>query len=95
MKQSHDLEAVIEEDDGGGGWVDTYHNRGIVVKEITLESKSSIKLQDCSVVWEKEEKEGEAADMKNGKKVDCWKQMRFSQTQGKEQNQLVKLKPML
>ncbi|ELK33893.1 Ubiquitin-like-conjugating enzyme ATG3 [Myotis davidii] len=69
MEYSDEFEAVIEEDDGDGGWVDTYHNTGITritkaVKEITLESKDSIKLQDCSALCEEEEEEeeGEAAD---------------------------------
>uniref|UniRef100_A0A8C2V2M1 Ubiquitin-like-conjugating enzyme ATG3 n=1 Tax=Chinchilla lanigera TaxID=34839 RepID=A0A8C2V2M1_CHILA len=72
MEHSNELDAIIEEDDGDGGWVDTYHNTGITgineaVKEITLENKDSIKLQDCPATCEEEEEEeeedeGEAAD---------------------------------
>ncbi|XP_040450203.1 ubiquitin-like-conjugating enzyme ATG3 isoform X2 [Falco naumanni] len=47
MEYSDEQEAIIEEDDGDGGWVDTFHNAGIVgateaVKEITLDNKATI-----------------------------------------------------
>uniref|UniRef100_A0A8U7MJ66 Ubiquitin-like-conjugating enzyme ATG3 n=1 Tax=Corvus moneduloides TaxID=1196302 RepID=A0A8U7MJ66_CORMO len=70
MEYSDEQEAIIEEDDGDGGWVDTFHNAGVVgateaVKEITLDSKDNIKIPECSASCEDddEEDEGEAADM--------------------------------
>lgn len=84
MEYSPDLEAITEEDDGDGGWVATCHNTGIAGiteadKEITLESKDSVKLQDRSVgLKRRKRKMKEKLQIwKNGKKVDCGKQMKL------------------
>uniref|UniRef100_A0A674DW89 Ubiquitin-like-conjugating enzyme ATG3 n=1 Tax=Salmo trutta TaxID=8032 RepID=A0A674DW89_SALTR len=47
MEYCDELEAIIEEDDGDGGWVDTYHNSGIggvteAVREISLDNKVNL-----------------------------------------------------
>ncbi|XP_041066651.1 ubiquitin-like-conjugating enzyme ATG3 isoform X1 [Carcharodon carcharias] len=72
MEYSDEFEAVIEEDDGDGGWVDTYHNSGVAgltesVTEITLESKDNSKCigstTACMDDNEEDDDEGEAADM--------------------------------
>ncbi|XP_030058093.1 ubiquitin-like-conjugating enzyme ATG3 [Microcaecilia unicolor] len=72
MEYSDEQEAIIEEDDGDGGWVDTFHNAGVAgvteaVKEITLESKDCAVLAAgsgiCGTGDEDDDDEGEAADM--------------------------------
>ncbi|OXB83330.1 UNVERIFIED_CONTAM: hypothetical protein H355_001767 [Colinus virginianus] len=63
MEYSDEQEAIIEEDDGDGGWVDTFHNAGIVgateaVKEITLDSKvRTLQFFFCFIMGHKEYEE--------------------------------------
>ncbi|XP_063811711.1 ubiquitin-like-conjugating enzyme ATG3 isoform X1 [Pseudophryne corroboree] len=69
MEYSDEQEAIIEEDDGDGGWVDTFHHSGVnsiteAVKEITLETQDSGKAASndaCNA--DDDDEEGEAADM--------------------------------
>lgn len=70
MEYSDEQEAIIEEDDGDGGWVDTFHHAGVgnlteSVKEITLESQGSGKAVGNPTCNDDDDDddEGEAADM--------------------------------
>uniref|UniRef100_A0A8C3CCN6 Ubiquitin-like-conjugating enzyme ATG3 n=1 Tax=Cairina moschata TaxID=8855 RepID=A0A8C3CCN6_CAIMO len=62
MEYSDEQEAIIEEDDGDGGWVDTFHNAGI---QSLASNFDNIKIPERSASCEddEEEDEGEAADM--------------------------------
>ncbi|KAM6945562.1 ubiquitin-like-conjugating enzyme ATG3 [Aplochiton taeniatus] len=76
MEYCDELEAIIEEDDGDGGWVDTYHNAGLLgvteaVREISLDNRDTMNMNVKKVPSmtgngddnDDDEEEGEAADM--------------------------------
>lgn len=68
MEYCDELEAIIEEDDGDGGWVDTYHNSGIggvteAVREISLDNKDMNMNSGASGNGDDDDDEDEAADM--------------------------------
>ncbi|CAL8308882.1 unnamed protein product [Merluccius merluccius] len=79
MEYCDELEAIIEEDDGDGGWVDTYHNAGVLgvtdaVRDISLDNKDNMNMNVKSGAHgnrgggdddddDDDDEDGEAADM--------------------------------
>ncbi|KAM9821183.1 ubiquitin-like-conjugating enzyme ATG3 [Neosynchiropus ocellatus] len=72
MEYSEELGAMVEEEDGDGGWVDTYHNADLLgvssaVRDISLDNKDQESTaEECCAGTE--EDDGEAADMEEFEK---------------------------